>query len=63
MFRYAAMAWRGLTPELRARWQLAATRAHLKITGYNLWTYYQVTQDLAPIHTIERLSGLQLIPV
>jgi hypothetical protein len=62
LFRLAAKAWRNLTPELRARWELAAKRAHLRITGYNLWTYVQTTGNRAPVRTVERLSGLQLIP-
>ncbi len=60
-FRLAAYLWRALTPEKRATWLLAATRARLRVTGYNLWTYWILKKDLPVIRTIEKLTGLSLV--
>lgn len=59
----AAYVWRSLSPEQRANWNLAATRARIKIHGYNLFTFYITKADDDTIHTIERLSRLKLIPL
>lgn len=60
-FRLAATAWRALSPATRDAWLAAARKAHLYITGYNLWVWYQRTKDAATIRTIERQTGEQLI--
>jgi len=62
-FRLNGYLWRQLKPEQRQRWQSAAKRAHLKITGLNLFTYWNLTKDDATISTVERLSRLKLIPL
>lgn len=61
-FRIAGYVWRNLQPYLRTNWLRAASLANLSITGYNLFTYYIVTQDTPAIETVQRQSGLQLIP-
>lgn len=61
-FRLAGFIWRGLQPEQRANWMAAEKLANLSITGYNLFTYFITTEDAAPIQTIERQTGLKLIP-
>jgi hypothetical protein len=60
-FRYAAAAWNAFAPEERAQWEAAAKRACLRITGYDLCTYYFLTEDNAAIETVERQAG-QTIP-
>lgn len=60
-FRLAAYNWRALEPQRRADWLSSAKRAKLRITGYNLFVYWQLKGDDATIRTVERLSGLQLI--
>lgn len=60
-YRLAASAWRGLTPQDRDAWSNAARRASLRITGYNLFIYWQRTKDVATLKTIERQSGITLI--
>jgi len=60
-FRLAAYNWRALSPQRRADWLRAAILAKLRITGYNLYVYWQLKGDDAVVRTVERLSGLQLI--
>lgn len=61
-FRAAAQAWNAQTRQHKANWQTAAKKAHLRITGYNLYTYWQTTRDTSTIATIERQTKLQLLP-
>jgi hypothetical protein len=58
----AAHAWTAATPETRATWELATKRAYLRINGCNLWIFHQLTHDDAAIRTIERQTGLTLLP-
>lgn len=62
-FRIAGMVWRSLTATQRKAWLTAATRAHLQITGYNLFVYYITRNDAPTIETVERLSQQDLIPL
>ena len=61
--RLAAYTWRSLPPSARTNWQLAATRAHLKITGYNLFVFWILRKEDAAIRTVERLTNVSLIPL
>jgi len=61
--RLAAYTWRSLQPTARENWELAAKRTHLKITGYNLFVFWLLRKEDAAIHTIERLSNIELIPL
>ncbi len=60
-FRLVAYNWRALPPQRRADWLSAAVIAGLRITGYNLFVYWQIKGDDATVRTVERLSHLQLI--
>lgn len=60
-FRLVATQWRALTPAQRNAWSTAARSGGLRVTGYNLFTWYQRTHDAATIETIERQTGIQLI--
>lgn len=62
-FALIATLWRKLQPEQRADWLRAATKAGLSITGYNLFVWYQWSQDHQAIHTIEHQSGITLLPL
>ena len=62
-FRLIAVLWRRLTNDQRLDWLQAARAAALSITGYNLFVWYQYTQDQAVIQTIERQSGISLLPL
>lgn len=58
----AAQAWTAASPATREAWNLATTRAHLRIGGLNLWMYHQLSYDTPAIQTIERQTGLTLLP-
>lgn len=62
-FRLAGMVWRSLRPEQREAWGTAAKRARLQITGYNLFVYYLTRNDAPVVRTVERLAGVDLIPL
>ena len=59
--RAAAAAWKALPASERANWLAAARRLSLRANGYALWTYWHMTQNRAPIETIERQSNIILI--
>ncbi len=61
--RLSAYTWRSLSEVQRSNWELAAKRAHLQIHGYNLFVFWILRKEDAAIHTIERLSNIQLIPL
>jgi hypothetical protein len=60
-FRNASLSWLALSGESRVRWSTAASAAHLRITGFNLWTYWQLKGDVAAIRTIEHQTGIFLL--
>lgn len=60
-FRCAALAWRALTQEKRDAWNLACRRAYLYLSGYALWTWWQLKRDRPALRTIERQSGVSLV--
>jgi len=61
--RACALAWQWLLPETKANWLLAARRAGLRISGYNLFTWFFFSHDRPTIETIERLTGIDLLDV
>lgn len=61
-FAAAALAWAAQTDQTRADWERASLAAHLRITGLNLWMYWQLTADDAAIRTIEHQTGISLLP-
>ena len=61
-FTAAVEAWRALPPAARARWELATRRLSFTLTGYNLWIHWYLTGDTSAIETIERQTGLDLLP-
>ena len=60
MWRYVGWAWAALTRPQRDQWEQTARRARLRITGYNLFTYFQITDDEAVMKTVEHQTGLTL---
>jgi len=62
-FRLNAYVWRSLKPSARRDWETASKLTGLKITGFNLFTFWNLTKDNAAIHTVERLSRVDLIPL
>jgi hypothetical protein len=61
-FTAAAMGWQGLSETTKVAWDLATHRLSLRLTGYNLWVYFRVKSDFTTIRTIERRTGLALLP-
>lgn len=61
--RLAAYSWRSLSPEHQRDWERVSKRAHLQITGYNLFVFWSLTKDHATIHTLERITRIDLIPL
>jgi hypothetical protein len=59
-FRTCAAAWRALNQQQRIDWQTAAKRCNLRITGYNLFTWYYRCRDTSELATIQRQSGITL---
>lgn len=62
-YRLNAYVWRSLQPSQRTDWETASKRAGLRITGFNLFTYWNLTKDDAVVHTIERQTRISLIPL
>lgn len=60
-FRLCGFAWDRLGWQKKADWRHAASRAGLRITGYNLFVYYHTTRDITTIRTIERQSRISLV--
>lgn len=60
-FRITGWSWSRQTPDVRANWQNAARRSGAKITGYNLYQFYNATGNAQVIRMIERQSGTNLI--
>lgn len=57
----AATAYANLDTPTKAKWQQAARRASLRITGYNLWCYWWLRRDTPVIATISQQSGIDLL--
>lgn len=60
--RTAAAAWHTFSPTYKPNWDRACRRLSLPITGYNLFIAWQIRPDRSVIATIERQSGLALLP-
>lgn len=58
LFALTAATWRNLTQEQRNAWNELSRRTRLRVTGYNLFTWYQRTQDRETIATIARQAGI-----
>lgn len=61
-FRAIGIAWQALSPIDREIWTATQDKAHLRITGYNLFSYWMMTGDDAAIATVAQQSGLTLPP-
>lgn len=61
--RAAAQAWKSLTAQQRTNWEACTKKLSLRLTGYNLFTHYHMKGDTSNIETLERQSGLELLPI
>jgi hypothetical protein len=60
LFRFAGFSWKQMSDQERDSWNQATSRANLRISGYNLWTFWICTQDRPAIATVEFQSGILL---
>jgi hypothetical protein len=63
LFRLAACTWRAFLPARRAAWTSAARRAHLTITGYNLFVHAITTGRRDTVATVARQAKIALLPI
>lgn len=61
-FRLVAQLWRAQSQVARSNWRRAAKAAALRITGYNFFTYWQLSSDTSAVQTVERQTGINLLP-
>jgi len=59
-FKNLGIVWKELGADRREAWNRAAARAHLRISGFNLFTYAQITGDWSAVQTVQRQSGVDL---
>ncbi len=62
-WRTAALFWQTVPEQEKRNWKRAARRVHLKITHHNLFIYWNTTGRTDIITTVERVSGIQLLPI
>jgi len=61
-FRLLGQTWSALTPDQRDAWNKMAIKGRLRIHGYNLYSYWQLTRDSATIRTIQHQTGITVLP-
>lgn len=59
-FKLIGAAWNALPAAVRANWTAAAGNARLFISGYNLFTWWQLKRDLPTLNTILRHAGVDV---
>ena len=59
-FRLVGWLWKQLSIAERIDWERAAQLAHLRITGYDLFTYLITKHDERCIESVERVAGFKL---
>jgi hypothetical protein len=57
-FSLSHRGWRLLTPAQRAAWTLAAHRARLSVSGYNLWMSCNLLADWSYARTVFHQAGI-----
>lgn len=60
-FRLCATLWQRLEPDEKKEWDAITRRCSLSLTGYNLFVWYTLTQDVDAMHTLERQSQVSVI--
>jgi len=59
-FGYHAAWWSQQTKTVKDLWERAAKKAHLRMTGYNLWQWWHWHRDRAVLDTIQRQANVDL---
>ena len=60
-FRQYAQAWQDLTEQDRQNWEATVQSAGLRLTGYNLFIWYQTYRSPAHLRTLETQTGIKLL--
>jgi len=59
-FRYVGLCWQNMAEPEKDNWNEAARKAHLRISGYNLFTYWVIKGDIEAIRTIVNQTSMIL---
>lgn len=62
-FRLVGLLWSYLDRQQKANWELASKQAHLRINGYNLFTYWALSSDDAAINSVAAQTQIPLLPI
>lgn len=57
-FQQIAILWRSLSQQQRQIWETLSKRACLRITGWDLFTYYQMRRDPDVVQTLQNQTGI-----
>lgn len=60
-WRHAALRWQSLDQSVRDLWRDLGYRAHLTISGYNLYMHYITGKGTATVETCQRLTNIDVI--
>lgn len=60
-WRHASLRWRSLDQSTRDNWEKITNRAHLTITGFNLFMHYMTKDGRKTVEAVERAAGLTVI--
>lgn len=60
-FRTISQFWQHHSAQKKAAWELATIKLRLRLTGFDLFTWYHTVGDRQTIATIERLANLTLL--
>jgi hypothetical protein len=60
--KLVAFLWNTLSPATRSAWHQAARSAHLRVTGFNLYTYATLTANAAAVATVATQTRIALEP-
>lgn len=58
---FIARYWSMISKEKKEDWERASKRAHLRMTGYNLFQWFWWHNNRTVLRTIERQSGVKLL--
>lgn len=60
-WRHAAVRWRSLQQSTRDDWETISRRAHLTITGFNLFMHYMTKNGTATVQAIQRIARVDVL--
>lgn len=59
----AAQAWQDIETYWQSQWDLAARKASLCMTGYNMFVHWQLMGDTTAMQAIQRQTGVRIWPL